>query len=112
MLQEFPIPTISCAIYPICSLPPAPNFSLIQDVFYNDMRSPTGVDYSESILAWNKKQRERNAREGAREGEEGGGTSASKVCPPPYAKANMEGVLIGDVGFEIGAKYVYVHEVR
>ena len=75
------------------------------------MRSATAVDYSESILAWTKKQREKNAGEGGGEGEGGGGANASRAPPLPYAKASMEGVRIGEVGFEVGAKYVYVHEV-
>ncbi|EFJ35706.1 hypothetical protein SELMODRAFT_37389, partial [Selaginella moellendorffii] len=72
-----------------------------QDVFYNDMRHPDAVDYSENIISWIAKQDD--ARQTRR--------SRSKLSKlPSFKKANMAETHFRDLNFKLGSKYLYCHQ--
>ncbi|XP_024523354.1 snRNA-activating protein complex subunit isoform X2 [Selaginella moellendorffii] len=76
-------------------------YLLIEDVFYNDMRHPDAVDYSENIISWIAKQDD--ARQTRR--------SRSKLSKlPSFKKANMAETHFRDLNFKLGSKYLYCHQ--
>ncbi|KAL9232715.1 hypothetical protein vseg_007792 [Gypsophila vaccaria] len=90
-------------------------YFLIEDVFYSDMRDPNAIDYSEPILDWLK-----NSKEEARAKWDyilSGVGKARKVLldnkplskMPNFRSVRMDKTRFCDLGFRLGAGYLYCH---
>ncbi|KAL8539475.1 hypothetical protein ACS0TY_001188 [Phlomoides rotata] len=92
-------------------------YFLIEDVFCNDMREPSAVDYSKTILDWLK-----NSKDDALEKWEfiSAGElqqkqkallgSKNKQQLPGFKSVYMQTTRFCDIGFRLGAGYLYCHQ--
>ncbi|KAK9924204.1 hypothetical protein M0R45_032586 [Rubus argutus] len=92
-------------------------YFLIEDTFYNDLRDPSAIDYSESIFDWL-----RNARDDALKKWECvlagkmqnkkkavvGDITGSKL--PHFQAADMHKIQFCNLKFQLGAGYLYCHQ--
>lgn len=92
----------------------------VQEVFYNDLRDPSAIDYSEPILDWliNSKDEAVKKWEGIISGGELqpkqravlGNVSASHL--PHFRATSMNNARFCDLRFRLGAGYLYCHQVQ
>ncbi|KAG9439116.1 hypothetical protein H6P81_019281 [Aristolochia fimbriata] len=93
-------------------------YFLIEDVFYNDLRDPSAINYSEPIFSWL-----RNCKEEALEKWESAITSASLQKKqksvlgigytshlPTFKVADMHKARFCDLHFKLGCGYLYCHQ--
>lgn len=91
-------------------------YFLIEDVFCNDMRDPSAIDYSEPVLDWL-----RNAKEEALAKWNCILSGIKKSCRsllddkavsklPNFRSVKMEKIRFCDLRFRLGAGYLYCHQ--
>ncbi|XP_073039227.1 snRNA-activating protein complex subunit-like [Primulina eburnea] len=94
-------------------------YFFIEDVFYNDMRGPSAIDYSMPILDWlqNSKNEALDKWESIFSGELQQkqkallGDENKRRLPLPQLRAcHMQNIRFFDLMFQIGAGYLYCHQ--
>lgn len=92
-------------------------YFLIEDVFYNDLRDPSAIDYTEPIFDWLRNSQEDAMRkwESILTGELQrkqkavlGEVTASNL--PQFEAADMHKTQFCDLRFRLGAGYLYCHQ--
>lgn len=91
---------------------------LLQDVFFNDLRDPSAIDYSEPIFDWlrNSKDEALKKWESITTGElqqkqkEIVGDVTGQL--PKFKTVYMHTTRFCDLSFQLGAAYLYCHQVR
>ncbi|KAE9616348.1 hypothetical protein Lal_00017552 [Lupinus albus] len=92
-------------------------YFLIEDVFYNDLRDPSAIDYSRPILDWlqNSKEEAQKKWEYIMNGEVHqkqksimGEVSAPDL--PHFASVEMDKIRFCDLRIRLGAGYLYCHQ--
>jgi len=93
--------------------------SFLQDVFYTDLRDPSAIDLTRPILDWlqNSKEEAQKKWEYIINGELQqkqkaivGEASVSHL--PRFASFEMQKIHFCDLGFRLGAGYLYCHQVH
>lgn len=92
-------------------------YNYIQDVFCNDLRNPSAIDYSKPILDWlrNSEDEARKKWECIITGESQQKNSVvgevSDLHVPHFRSVSMSKVRFCDLKFRLGAGYLYCHQV-
>lgn len=91
----------------------------MQDTFYNDMRDPSAIDYSEPIFDWLRKSRDDALKKwecilaGKMQKKKKavvGDITGSKL--PRFQAADMHKTQFCNLKFRLGAGYLYCHQVH
>ncbi|ESQ33991.1 hypothetical protein EUTSA_v10008005mg [Eutrema salsugineum] len=92
-------------------------YFLIEDIFHNDLRSPSATDYSKPILdwLWNSKDEAVKKWEGIITGELKQKQKAvlgeqKAMGLPCFGSADMQSTRFCDLRFRLGASYLYCHQ--
>lgn len=94
-------------------------YFFIEDVFYNDMREPSAIDYSMPILDWlqNSKNEALEKWESIFSGELQqkqkallGDENKQRLPLPPLSARHMQHTRFCELRFQIGAGYLYCHQ--
>ncbi|XP_059640334.1 snRNA-activating protein complex subunit isoform X2 [Cornus florida] len=92
----------------------ASGYFLIEDVFCNDLRDPSAIDYSEPIFDWlrNSKIEALEKWECIISGElqQEQKDLLGSVAMPPFKKVDMHRTRFCDLKFRLGAGYLYCHQ--
>ncbi|XP_050383015.1 snRNA-activating protein complex subunit-like [Argentina anserina] len=92
-------------------------YFLIEDTFYNDLRDPSAIDYSESVFDWLRNSRDDALKKwecilaGKMQKKEKavvGDITGSKL--PRFQAADMHKTQFCDLKFQVGAGYLYCHQ--
>lgn len=91
-------------------------YFLIEDIFCNDMRDPSAIDYSEPIFDWLKNSKEvlkkwqfiQSGELTQKQQEVLGNGGTSRL--PPFRAVEMQKTRFCDLRFRVGAGYMYCHQ--
>lgn len=90
----------------------------MQDFFCNDLRDPAAIDYSEPILEWLRNSKDEALKKwecilagelGQKQKDVVGDTAISQL--PQFKAVEMQKTRFCDLKFQLGAAYLYCHQV-